>query len=299
MMNKIWLLEHADYPIKYNLTQDAAYVDFLLENEEVKSWLNKLSDRVQRQDLSNIHGSHDYRYENIIGKCYLLGLNAETPSFHSLMQFFIHFLQKHITNTHNDTLTFGKMYQYRDYETVLSCYLPFLGYADVSAVQYVVNKRTDILYEFTRQNRYDVYRNDLNYPGIKKEWKPYILDPELYQDGNIAFPSIHDLILFAGSYAHLTKETQNKIETTVRWLFGDGYKAINESLYYYAPCDPAYQAKRINNKIHIHRFDTADPKEMQSLVYHCFLFSHFREAKKSAWFWHWQEKKRLILSPYC
>ncbi|MCL2776250.1 MAG: hypothetical protein FWD71_23355 [Oscillospiraceae bacterium] len=276
-MNKEWLLENAGYPIKYSLTQEQSYIAPMLENEEVKAWLGRLTDRVMCNDLSNIHGSHDYRYENIVGKCFILGLNAKVPPFDLGIRFFIDFLDKHIPNTYDDKLTFGKMYQYRDYETILACYMPFLGYSQEKSVQYVANKRADIIYGFTKQNRYDVYRTDLAYPGAKKEWKPYIIDPELYKDGNIALPSIHDLILFAGMYPHFEQKTKDKVETTVRWIFDDRYSQINYRLFYYAPDNPSYKSKAINARINL----SYDP---QSLLYRCFIFSHFEEARKTKWF---------------
>ncbi|MDR0287368.1 MAG: hypothetical protein LBI03_06675 [Clostridiales bacterium] len=206
------------------------------------------------------------------------------PIFDSLMKFFIDFLNTHITHVPGETLTFGKMYHYRDYETIMACYMPFLGYAGEKSVQYVANKRANIIYEFTRQNRYDVYRDGLSYPGVKKEWKPYILDPELYKDGNIALPSIHDLILFAGMYPQFDDDTKEKVETTIRWIFGDGYSRIHNRLYYYAPDDPSYKSKAINNKVFLLDFNSAQLRDMQSLLFYCYIFSHFKEARKSEWF---------------
>jgi len=281
-MNRDWLLEHADYPIKYILTRDGSYLDRALENDEVKYWLGRLTGRA----LGSVHGSHDYRYENIAGKCFILGLNSEIPQFDAAMRFFINFLDGHITKTYGDELTFDKMYGYRDYETIMACYMPFLGYAGEKSVRYVAEKRANIIYGFTRQNRYDVYRDDLAYPGANKAWKPYILDPELYRDGNIAFPSVHDLILFAGMYPYFDRETKERVETTVKWIFDERYASINNSLYYYAPDDPRYKTKHINGKVPLFDFDdpNPDPGDVQSIVYRCFIYSHFREARKSKWF---------------
>lgn len=156
-MNRDWLIENADIPIRYNLTRDSSYLEKFFQNDEVDYWFSKLSDRVNCKNLSDIHGGHDYRYENIIGKCFILGFNKDIPQFDALIHYFIDFLDQHIKNKYDSKLTFGKMYQYRDYETILSCYLPFLGYADEKSVQYVAQKRIDIVYEFTKQQRYDVY----------------------------------------------------------------------------------------------------------------------------------------------
>jgi|GEM_PF-602729 len=287
-VNQKWLLENADFPIKYIVTKDDSFIPPLLQNVEVKAWLERLTDRAMCGDLSAMHGSHDYRYENIVGKCYILGLNAKIPQFDSAMRVFIDFLSENISDgntahVQDEKLTFGKVYRYRDYETVLACYLPFLGYAHEESVQYVANKRVNAIYEFTKQGRYDIYRSDYAYPGANKAWKPYIVDPELYKDGNIALPSIHDLILFAGMYADFDSEAKGMVETIVRWLFGEGYAGINERLYYYAADDPCYQSKAINSKVRLPDLRTisqADAATRQALLYLCFVLSHFATARE-------------------
>lgn len=69
--NKSWLIEHGDIPIRYQLTHNKYLIDGLLSNEECKYWLGQLKKKVNNHDLTNIHGSHDYRTENILGKCWL------------------------------------------------------------------------------------------------------------------------------------------------------------------------------------------------------------------------------------
>ena len=54
MNNREWLLENADYPIKYSLTQEDSYIEQVLENLEVKSWLDTLTNRAICGDLSKI-----------------------------------------------------------------------------------------------------------------------------------------------------------------------------------------------------------------------------------------------------
>lgn len=274
MTNCQWLLENASVPIRYNLTHDRSLENELLSNDEVSAWMQKLTDRVAAQDLSNIHGSHDYRFDNIMKKSFILGLNRDISQFDRLVRFFIDFLDEHITKTFDNTLTFGKMYAFRDYETVLACYLPFMGYWNEPSVLYVVKKRLEILYNFTKQKRYDVFRHDIDLVGVPKEWRSHIIDPDLYSDGNIALPSIHDFILLAGAYQYLNKEEKVKAETIAAWLFGDGYGEIYPRFYYYAPLDPSYKAKAINSKVDLNGCN----------LFHCFILSHFDLVKNSVWF---------------
>lgn len=249
-------------------------------------WFGRLLARAERRDLSGIHGSYDHIYENVIGKCFILGLNANIPRFHEAMGFVLDFLEVQIAKTHSPKLTFDKMYQYRDNETLLVCYLPFLGYANEPAVRCVAEKRINLVYEFTQLGRYDIYPSDRRFPGAHKAWKPYIVDPQLYADGNIRLPSIHDLILYAGIYPDLDEEMRRKVEVTVGWIFGEGYSQINNTLYYYAADDPSYRSKAINDKVILPSVEAIRKGEHQArdLLYLSFILSHFRAARQSTWF---------------
>ena len=61
--------------------------------------------------------------------------------------------------------------------------------------------------------RYDIYIDGSILKSVKKDWQPYIINPDLYADGNISLPDMHDLLLFAGMYPYLSEEDRNKVET--------------------------------------------------------------------------------------
>lgn len=197
------------------------------------------------------------------------------------------FLNDHVRNPHHGELTFDKMYSFRDYETVLACFLPLLGYRDELAVQYIAEKRISILYNFTKQKRYDIYVVDgSKYKGVKKEWQQYLIDPELYADGNIALPAMHDYILFAGMYDQLDCDLKNKVENIVEWVFDSRYgDIINGYGYFYAP-HGSYKAKAIIFKMHLPDFKhmTFNDSDLSSLILTCFVLSHFEAARDSEWF---------------
>jgi len=290
-MSKKWLLDNSDIPIKYILTGDKEYIEKFLENYEVQYWLSQLKPRWENNDLGKIHGSHDYRMENILGKCCILGLSKTIPVFECYLTFIIDFLNKHINEPAEEKLSFGKIYSYRDYETVLSCFLPMLGFSDEPSVKYIAEKRISILYNFVKQKRYDIYIDASGYKGIKKEWRDYIINPELYSDGNIALPAMHDFILFAGMYDKFDKTKKEKIESIVAWIFNVKYTELDGRYgYFYVP-GGAYNAKAIIFKVQLIDFNkmTFDKGDLVSLVFICFILSHFKSARKSEWF-----KKAII-----
>jgi len=271
-----WLMENAGAPIKYILSTDKKYIPDVLENFEVKYWLAKLKNRADSKDLSSIHGSHDYRYENILGKCATLGLSKDIPEFDENIKFVLDFLHGHIENkdVEQEPLSFGKIYAYRDYETIMACFLPMLGYHDDLAVKYITEKRINIAYDFTHQKRYDIYIDSANLKGVKREWKSHIINPELYADGNIALPSAHDYILFAGMYKYLGKDFQEKIENIVEWLYCEEYSRLPPRYGYFYAEGGSYNAKAVLMTLSL----------MNYAVYLLYILSHFKTSQKSDWF---------------
>jgi len=285
-MNRQWLLDNAGAPIRYILDKTAENAGLMLQNSEVSSWLPRLSERSQADNIGAIHGSHDYRMENILGKCWILGLSKKMPIFHENMEFILRFLNRHIQTTPPDELSFGKIYHFRDSEKVLSCFLPFLGYHDDPAILHIARKRLDILYRFTRQKRYDIYCDGSKMKGMKQEWRPHVIDPSLYADGHIALPDMHDFLLFAGLLPYFSEDEKDKAEIIAGWLFGEGYKSIIRRYgYFYAP-GGSYSAKAIIFKLHLIDFSdmSFDKGDLASLLLNVFVLSHFKTARDSEWF---------------
>ena len=173
--------------------------------------------------------------ENILVKCWILGLSKSISVFDKHIEFILRFLNRHIHTAPPDELSFGKIYHFRDCEKILSCFLPFFGYHDDSAVLHIARKRIDILFQFTRQKRYDIYVDGSKLKVVKKEWQPYIINPDFYADGHIALPDMHDYLLFAGLLPYLSHEEKVKAEIIVKWLFDEGYSGINHRYgFFYA-----------------------------------------------------------------
>jgi hypothetical protein len=223
--------------------------------------------------------------ENILGKCWILGLTKDMTAFNNAMEFILRYLNAHIQTSPPVEPGFAKIYHFRDYEKVLACFLPFLGYHGDPAVLRIARKRLDALYAFTRWKRYDIYVDGSKLKGVKKEWQPYIIDPDLYADGHIVLPDMHDMLMFAGMYPFLVAEDKEKAENVVEWLFGEGYKdIIGRYGYFYAP-GGSYNAKAVIFKLRLVDFDEKafSNNDLSSLVFNAFILSHFKTARESAW----------------
>jgi len=277
--NTAWLLENAAAPIRYHLTKNAGLADELLRNDEARAWMTRLAARAASNEIGPIHGSHDYRMENILGKCAILGLDRNIPALDSAIAFVLAFLERQLHAPEPKTPSFGRLYAHRDCEKVLSCFLPMLGCAENSAVRAVAQKRIDVLYPFTRQKRYDIHVDGSKLAGVKKEWQPFIINPDLYADGHIALPDMHDFILFAGVYDTLSDEDKSKVEMIVGWIFHEGYQSLGRRYgYFYVP-GGSYSAKAIIFKVNL-----ADADDDASLLFDCFVLSRFQTARESGWF---------------
>lgn len=286
MTNRDWLLENADIPIRYYLTHDESLTDKLLGHVEVSAWLSRLSERSESENIGDIHGSHDYRMENILGKCWILGLSKNNPPFAEKMEFILRYLNQHTQLTTSDEPSFGRIYHYRDHEKVLACFLPLLGYHDHPAVLHIVRKRIDVLYEFTKQKRYDIYVDGSKLKGAKREWQPYIINPDLYSDGHITLPDMHDYLLLAGMLPNLSDAEKAKAEMIAAWLFEEGYSHIIRRYgYFYIP-GGSYNTKAVIFKLHLLDFTdmSFDKGDLVSLLFNMFVLSHFKAARESSWF---------------
>jgi hypothetical protein len=220
-----WLIRNGDAPIRYILTKDPSLKDEYLKNNEAAYWTEQLKQRAISDNLGKIHGSHDYRLENILGKLFILGFDKNIPEFNSLLNFILLFLQQHILNKDRGS-GFGAIYSNLDYELILAAYMPFFGHYDNEAVRYIAQKRINLLYDFISENNFNIYIDSAGLKGVPKAWKEYILNPGLYKDGNVKLPFRHDIILFAGIYAYLEKDMQHKTDKIVEWMCSDDYKAM-------------------------------------------------------------------------
>lgn len=158
--------------------------------------------------------------------------------------------------------------------------------ADTPIRYNLARKRLDVLYAFTKQKRYDIYADASALKGVKKEWRALVIDPELYADGHIALPDIHDFILFAGMLPFLSAEERGKAEMIAAWLFGEGYDGIGRRYgYFYAP-GGSYSAKAIIYKPYLLNFQDGSyyKGDLVSLLFTVFVLSHFKAARESAWF---------------
>lgn len=287
MMNNFeWLIENAQIPIKYNLSKQGNLEDDLFKNIEIKYWISFLQEYYELDLVTKIHGSHDYRVENILGKLWLLGMNSKIERFDILVQFYIKFLNTQIGKTREKELSFGKIYSYYDFELVLASFLSLLGYSDEPCIEFISQKRVDYLYEFTKEKRYDIYVDGSKYTGVKKDWQPYLINPELYKDGNISIPCVHDFILLSSLNSKLNEKNKVKIDSIVSWIFSDKYSDMKSGYGYFYAQGKSYNVKSIIRKFDLPNIENVmiEKTDINSLILKTYILSNFATAQTSKWF---------------
>ena len=301
-----WLLANGGVPIRYNLfklysmnRETCEIQEELNQFPEVQYWLEQLEEREEKGiQLEKIHGSHDYRYENIMRKLSQLGYQSGTEDMDCRCEVYRQALFRWVTEERGAGLSFKKLYSYYDHELIIAVFLALAGYRD-KAIRQVAEKRINILFEFTCQKRYDIYVDGSKLPGVPQQWAAWVIDPDLYADGQIHFPTIHDFVLLAAvvpwildlqiaphsfaldeeipgdqrasaeiiQFVNLDK-LKSKIDSIVSWLFDPGYGEISNRYGYFWIPGGSYSTKAVCWKLDLPDLKAvkAHPGKGQSLI---------------------------------
>lgn len=292
MCNIDWLNKVASDPIKLNLlymngeeVDYSYYEEKLLDNPQVRYWIDQLKQAVSKP-IAKIHGSHDYRYENIMGKLYTLGVRRGMKNFDTYMDVYLNFLNEHVKREKCQDVYVNEIYANYDYELIIATFLAMMGYQNEPCVRYVIGKRIDLLYDFSKEKNYEIYVDGQEYSGVKKEWQSRLINPKYYQDSNVGVPTIHDYYLFSEIYKTSDMVTKSKIDVIVDWLFDERCNELDRRYgYFYLPNDKS-KAKAVCWKLTIPDISKviSSKKCPPELIQTIFLLSHFNASYKSHWF---------------
>lgn len=183
-------------------------------------WLSQLPGK---KTLSALHGSFDSCFENACGKCLQFGFTIQDNEFKSELD---PYLQWFFTLPP----TFSEIsYSYDFYRNLLAFHLLRAGYEHQSIIE-TVQFRLRQVYDFVKQDRYDIYISSEDFPAMPKNFqnKPFV-DPALFQNGMSVFPNIHDMIAFR-YYNQKMATTKEKewINRIVQYIANSRYQSIQE-----------------------------------------------------------------------
>jgi hypothetical protein len=307
-----WLFNHAGAVIRYRVASEypeaqeqtdvETLLKVMLEDVTVKKWLDNLKPyetmidaRQQGKGLgagghsSFLHGSTDMNFEVVLPKLAQLGVHAGMAVLDDKTVSWLRLLEAGWNRGTDkvfldDPHFLSAVYFYYDYQLIIASSLALAGYIEHEAVTQVLRSRLDAIYEVIKDGQYDIYEKPGKLSVHPKEWGDHLLKWDIYSDGNIKLPFIHDICGFAYLRQHADQETKGKISAIIQWMLAPESQRFLYN-YGYIRC-PDGRGKSVGFKMDLpgyfsHNDADFDPR---ALVLRCWQMAHFPEAREHPWF---------------
>jgi len=257
-------VELADEPGAYNQNQLASN---LIKDPHVLTWLRKTP--------QGIHGSDDY-FETILLKLIRFGFRAGMEPMDQFSDPYRKMLEK------------GRIDRYEPYDhyhgMMITNLLAYAGYAE-AAVLDRVHQRLELVYEFVRQERYDLYLEPEQATGAPPAWRHMILRPDLYNGWEARFPWLHDVYGFSALNQHSTETERSMVEAVIRWMLSNAYHAIDDRYGYLKLYPGRYKA--MGWKMNLPGYPDLShlrPYDKRTLVQRVIELSVYHPVREHPWF---------------
>ena len=291
-----WLMDNADAPIRYRVAREIlkdekaakAIESELFNNLNIQKWLTNLKSHNPPQHHSMVHGSFDFCLENSMPKCAKLGLHGEMPQMKEAAWLYL----ERIKGKHNH-----KPVRELFNEILIANFLTSAGYKDDDILKFML-KSLDVLYSFAKENTYDIYLTSeerAKLKGVPKRWRDteyFIFGKDIDEKG-FYYPLVYDIIGLSGLYVLNDPETDNKINTIIKYIstddfhekISDGYGIIvvdskyesGGSIYHGMGWDPKYPGW-----FDLEEF--ANSRHMPKLLFYAEFAAKYPSARKTKWF---------------
>jgi hypothetical protein len=307
-----WLFQHAGPIIRYRVATEWPYTQLsrddqslmteLLETDAVRQWLANLKtyETLHAEarlglglgasgNSSFLHGSTDMNFEVVLPKLAQLGLRAGMPLLDEKTLPWLDLLQAEAKRD-IDSLSREKdrflsaVYYHYDYRLIIASSLALAGYTQHEAVQQVLQDRIEAIYAVIQHGNFDIYEEPGKFSVHPKEWTNQLLKWELYSDGHIKLPFVHDIFAFSSIYKHSRHELKRKIDAIVEWVLSSEHQGFLYN-FGYIRC-PDGRGKSVGFKMDFpgyFGFDTPD-FDPRSLILRCWQMAHFPSAREHPWF---------------
>jgi hypothetical protein len=307
-----WLFQNAGPVIRYRIAtecpqahllhDDQSLTTELFENETVRRWLTNLKpyDTLYAEarlgiglgtggHSSFLHGSTDMNFEVVLPKLAQLGLRAGMPLLDEKTLPWLHLLEGEVKRD-IDSLSREKdrflsaVYYHYDYRLIIASSLAMAGYTHHEAVQQVLQSRIEAIYAVIQYGNFDIYEEPGKYTVHPKEWTNQLLRWELYSDGNIKLPFVHDIFAFSSIYKHSRHELERKIDAIVEWALSAEHQRFHYN-FGYIRC-PDGRGKSVGFKMDFPGYFGFEGPDFdpRSLILRCWQMAHFPSAREHPWF---------------
>jgi len=307
-----WLFDHGGPVVRYRVASEfkgaingidteTLTVD-LLKNDIVNKWLDNLKPYESMVDAqqrgkgpgargksSFLHGSSDLNIEVVLPKLAQLGLRAGMPVLDEKTSSWLKVLEAELEkdtdrNCSSDSQFLSVVYAHSDRQLIIASSLALAGYFHHEAVARVLHSRLEAIYEVIKDGTFDIYEPHGTLNIRPRAWTNHILKWELYSDGNIPLPFIHDICGFASLYQYANQQVKQKIDTIIQWILAPEHQHFLRN-YGYIRC-PGGLGKSVGHKMNFPGYSGYDNLgfDPRSLVLRCWQMAHFPEARNHPWF---------------
>jgi hypothetical protein len=307
-----WLLENAgavirirvavEYPEAQEQTDVKTLLKALLEDATVNQWLENLKPyqtlveaRQQGKGLgagghsSFLHGATDLNFEVVLPKLTQLGVQAGMPVLDEKTASWLQLLEAGWSRSPgkillDDAHFLSAVYFYYDYQLIIASSLALAGYIGHEAVEQVLRSRLEAIYEVIKNGNFDIYEKPGKFSLHPKEWGDHLLKWDIYSDGNIRLPFIHDICGFSYLRKHADQETKSKIGAIIQWVLAPECQRFIYN-YGYIRC-PDGRGKSVGWKMDLPGYFGHDDPDFdpRALVLRCWQMAQFPESREHPWF---------------
>ncbi len=278
-----WLFDQSGPAIRYRTTTELFHLlendDLrqleadLLASEMVQTWLERLQPDFS---FNALHGSKPTCYENVMGKLTQLGCRSGMQLLDERVTPFLHWLET--ARDRFEDHAYG--------EPIVAAFLMRADYGHEPPVTAVAQRRLDILYDFCRNGRYDIFVDPAGYPAIPRAFRRHgLVDPALYEEGYMQLPDLYDLYLLGSLPDNMMDEvTAHKLDTIINYIMQPEYQRLPDGYGIALLGKRRYWA--IGWSVHLpgyFGFDS-DAPEMRRLVRMTILMAQFPAARRHPWF---------------
>ena len=277
-----WLASCAGPSVRYRALvdlqdeQDVGVVgralDQMISSSSVQDWLTRFH---RRFDLNSLHSSRSDAFENIMGKCVLLGLRAGLQPFDSMTIPFRNWLadsrRKAPEAPHSVFL-----------RALVASFLAYAGYVRTEPMQAQMSTRLEALHSFAGKPDFDsVFVDRRSFSGVPKS-NHGLVNPDLYPDQEFRLPWIHDIRGLAFSRSTMSAKDQNKLDIITSMILTEEYQSLPLS---YGLAKYGSRFYVIGWKVHLPGYHRRpEGRDFAELLLALEFMAKLPIARRSAWF---------------
>jgi len=222
-MSLEWLLENSGAVIRYKTQHE-------LMNVNIKDLYDDLADIIalpqtqkrltylKNLDFGRVHGSDHTHLENVLPMLNDFGLNYDIEVYRKVAND-----KPYLT----ENITSGSDFFTEQYNKIIA--LPFLlqskipqsGFFDFACA------RIDCIYNFTKNNDYDIYDEPEKHKRIPKPFRNRpVIKPEIAFGEMCRLPMIYDILTMAEIYKQVPSDIQTKIDNVIDYVLSPEYDVV-------------------------------------------------------------------------